>query len=217
MSKLHTIVIGTSKSKNSAVYYLDSKNKFWGLIHKSGITPKLLEPTEFKELIDKYGIGFGELAFDHVFLGEDLENVSITNDKSLNDQLDSLNNGVPKLIQHLHNIKPKRIVFNGKSAASVFYQFLNNNKIDKVSAAYANEQGFQYGKIGVWNDIEIWMMPNMSNAAGKSWNDDKGEENWLKFWEIISNEIAPKKNNLKLYLSIGIILLALITYYILIK
>lgn len=215
MSKLHTIVIGTSKSKNSAVYYLDSKNKFWGLIHKARVTPKLLEPNEFKELIDKYGIGFGELAFDHVFLGEDLENVSITNDKSLNDQLDSLNIGVPKLIEHLQKIKPKRIVFNGKSAASVFYQFINNNKIDKVSAAYANEQGFQFGKIGVWNDIEIWMMPNMSNAAGKSWKDDKGEENWLKFWAITSKEITSKQNYWKLYLSIGIILLAITTYFFL--
>lgn len=215
MSKLHTIVIGTSKSKNSAVYYLDSKNKFWGLIHKARVTPKLLDPSEFKELIDEYGIGFGELAFDHVFLGEDLENLSITNDKSLNDQLDSLNNGVPKLIQHLQNIKPKRIVFNGKSAASVFYQFINNNKIDKVSAAYANEQGFQFGKIGVWNDIEIWMMPNMSNAAGKSWKDDKGEDNWLKFWAITSKEITSKQNYWKLYLSIGIILLAITTYFFL--
>lgn len=215
MSKLHTIVIGTSKSKNSAVYYHDSKSKFWGLIHRAGITTKLLEPNEFKELIDKYGIGFGELAFDHVFLGEDLENVSITNDKSLNDQLDFLNIGVPKLIEHLHKVKPKRIVFNGKSATSVFYQFINNNKIDKVSASYANEQGFQFGKIGVWNDIEIWMMPNMSNAAGKSWKDDKGEDNWLKFWEIISKEIAPKKNNWNLYMLVGTILLALIIYFIL--
>ena len=58
-------------------------------------------------------------------------------------------------------------------------------------------------------------MPNMSNAAGKSWKEDNGEENWLKFWEIISKETTPKKNNTKLYVSIGIVLLAIITYYIL--
>jgi G:T/U-mismatch repair DNA glycosylase len=217
MVDLHTIVIGTSKSKNAAVYYLDSKAKFWGLLHKSGVTPHLLEPTDFNQLIENYGIGFGELAFDHVFLGDDLENESIKNDKAINEQIDSLNIGIPKLMKHLLSIKPKRMVFNGKATASSFYQFVNNNRIEKISTSFANEQGFAYGKIGDWNGIEVWMMPNTSNAAGKSWKDEKGEETWLNFWGIISNDI-PKKNNLmKIGLSIGLLLLAIATYFLLKK
>lgn len=64
---MHTIIIGTSKSKNQNGYYIESKDKFWGLLYKSGLTSSVLEPHQYQKLIDEYGIGFGELAFDHVF------------------------------------------------------------------------------------------------------------------------------------------------------
>ena len=211
---MHTIIIGTSKSKNSAGYYFDSKKKFWGLLYNSGLTPKLLEPTDYKSLINDFGIGFGELAFDHVFLGEDIENESIRNDKTLNEQIGKLNIGIPKLINFINDTKPKRIVFNGKSATSSFYKFLKTGKVEKVSAAYSNELGLNYGMIENWNGIEIWMMPNTSNAAGNSWNNDKGEERWMNFWKMIKNEVPKKK---KSFVWLWIILAALLITAIIYK
>lgn len=192
-NKTHTIVIGTSKSKNEDGYYFDSKKKFWSIIHSVGITPRLLEPTEYQTLTDKYGIGFSELAFDAIFFGEDSENETFKNDAQLNKEIEQLNQGIPKLINHLNKIKPKRIVFNGKSAASAFLEFLIKGKLDKLSSSYVKEKNYQYGKIDTWNGIEIWMMPNTSNAAAKYWKSDNGEEKWMTFWEMVSLD-APKSN-----------------------
>ena len=193
---MHTIVIGTSKSKNELGYYIDSKKKFWSLIHSAAITPQLIEPHQYKKLIVDYGIGFGELAFDHVYFGEELENESISNDKDLSQQLHVLNTGIPQLIQFLIDTKPKRIVFNGKTAVSAFYQFIKKGKVEKLKAGFVKELGFDYGKIDTWNGIDVFMMPNLSNAAGKYWNEDKGEERWLSFWKMVKNDM-PQKTTFK--------------------
>jgi len=211
---MHTVVIGTSKSKNESGYYIKSKKKFWTLINVAGITPNVLEPNQYKTLIDNYGIGFGELAFDHVFLGEDLDNESITNDSDLSQQLHVLNSGIPKLIKHLTDIKPKRIVFNGKTAVAAFYQFIKNGKVEKLKSGYVKELGFEYGKIDTWNGIEVYMLPNLSNAAGKTWKEDKGEERWLSFWQMVKNDI-PKKSKNNLWLIALIIAAIAITIIIL--
>ena len=67
--QVHTLIIGTSKSKNQNGYYIEAKEKFWGLLHKSGVTNQLLEPSEFKTLTEKHGIGLSELAFGHIHFG----------------------------------------------------------------------------------------------------------------------------------------------------
>jgi G:T/U-mismatch repair DNA glycosylase len=212
---MHTVVIGTSKSKNEFGYYINSKKKFWGLIYQSGLTPRLLEPNEFQILTDQYGIGFSELAYHHIFLGESDKNDALPNDEMLNDQLTIINEGIPGLIQFLKTRKPKRIVFNGKAAAAAFYQFMNHGKVEKVSAAYVNELGYKFGKINTWNEIEVWMLPNLSNAAGNSWISDEGEKNWFQFWEMIAKENpAVSKKNYWVYL---IILLVLISLFVIFK
>jgi hypothetical protein len=206
-NKVHTIIIGTSKSKNENGYYIDSKKKFWSLIYLAGITPRLLEPTEYKILTKKYGIGFSELAFDSIFLGEDSDNEAIKNDNLLNKEIEKLNIGIPKLLDYLKQTKPKRIAFNGKSAAAAFFEYVYKGKIDKLNSSYVKERNYQYGKIDSWNGIEIWMMPNLSNAAGKYWKEENGEERWLSFWKELAKEIPKKKKSFKWFFILLIIVI----------
>jgi len=188
--QVHTLIIGTSKSKNQNGYYIEAKEKFWGLLHKGGATTRLLDPSEFQTLTEKHGIGFSELAFGHIHFGEE-EKLTFSNDGKLKAEIQVLQEGTPQLMKHLRDIQPKRIVFNGKTAASIFLQQNDLNKIEEVSAKYANLKGHTYGHIGQWNGIDMYMFPNLSGAAGKSWKDDQGEERWLQFWQSIRKDCHP--------------------------
>ena len=210
MSVIHTIVIGSSKSKNENAYYIESKDKFWGLIKSAGLTKDLLSPFEYRVLTNEYGIGFGELAFDYVFLGEQIENEAVANDKLLNDQIEILNIGIPKLVKHIKELKPKRIVFNGKGTAACFYEYLKKGKVEKIKASYVKELNFSYGKVDTWNGIEIWMLPNLSNAAGKYWKEDNGEQLWLNFWKTVADD--KPKNTTKAWLWVLIIATIIISF-----
>lgn len=185
--QVHTLIIGTSKSKNQNGYYIEAKEKFWGLLHKSGVTTQLLEPSEFKTLTEKHGIGFSELAFDHIHFG-DPEKETYSNDSLLKKDIEVLQEGTPQLMKHLLEVQPKRIVFNGKTSASIFLQQMDLNKVEEVSAKYVNLKGHTYGHIGQWQGIEMYMLPNLSAAAGKSWKDDHGAEKWLQFWQSIRKD-----------------------------
>jgi hypothetical protein len=210
---LHTLVIGTSKSKNQNGYYIEAKEKFWGLLFKGGATPRLYEPSEFRLLIEQHGIGFGELAFDHSHFG-DSELTTFSNDQQLKNEVQVLAAGIPLLMNNLNKLKPKRIVFNGKTAASLFLQYIDKKELLEVNAKHINQKGLSYGNIGEWNGIEMWMMPNMSGAAGKSWKDEQGELKWLSFWEMIAPECRAKKTA---WIWISLFILIIITTIIYLK
>lgn len=210
---LHTLVIGTSKSKNQNGYYIEAKDKFWGLLFKGGATPRLYAPSEFQLLSELHGIGFSELAFQHSYFGNNELN-AFSNDQQLKNEVDVLTTGIPLFIEYLNKVKPKRIVFNGKTAASLFLQFIDNRPSLEVNAKYINQKELSYGNIGAWNGIEMWMMPNMSGAAGKSWKDEQGEQQWLSFWKMISPECHVKKPT---WIWISLFVLLLITIIIFLK
>ena len=210
---LHTLVIGTSKSKNQNGYYIEAKDKFWGLLFKTGITKRLLDPSEFRLLSEKHGIGFSELAFNHIFFG-DSNQPSYSNDQQLKSDLHVLQEGVPLLLKYLSEINPKRIVFNGKTAASVFMQQIDHDKIEGVNAQYINRKGLGYGKIGQWKGIEMYMLPNLSAAAGKTWKEDNGENEWSKFWTSIQKDCHPSHSK---WIWLAIILLIITTIFLINK
>ena len=57
------LICGTAAGKESAergAYYAKPTNKFWRILHETGLTPRRLEPTEFRELLD-YGIGLTDI------------------------------------------------------------------------------------------------------------------------------------------------------------
>lgn len=167
-------IVGTSKSKSENGYYFDSKEKFWGLVEKSKIG-KRYEPLEFNQFTNETGIGFCELVFDNI----------ISNDKKIKEELDYLRKGIPDFITYLKgNVCPNQIVFNGKSAAGWFFQYIDTGDIDKSPAKYLKKifPEFKYGLCERgFNGIKIWILPNTSGAANATWDSKP----WLDFWNSI--------------------------------
>lgn len=64
---LTLVLVGTAPSKISAAagaYYANPQNKFWRTLHEVGLTPRLLAPSEFREL-PSFGIGLTDVAKRH--------------------------------------------------------------------------------------------------------------------------------------------------------
>ena len=61
---LHVVFCGSAAGSFSAragAYYARPGNRFWPLLHRLGLTPRLLAPHEFRQL-PAYGIGLTDLA-----------------------------------------------------------------------------------------------------------------------------------------------------------
>ncbi|WP_213772746.1 mismatch-specific DNA-glycosylase [Bradyrhizobium sp. dw_78] len=64
--ELSVIFCGTAAGTVSAkagAYYANPRNKFWSILHESGLTPVKLNPQEFGRLLD-YNIGLTDLVKD---------------------------------------------------------------------------------------------------------------------------------------------------------
>ena len=111
---LKVVFCGTAAGRKSADlghYYAGRGNKFWKTLFTIGLTPKLLLPSEFRELIS-WGIGLTDMVKDKSGMDNSLA------------QSDFRNNGLyEKIIMY----KPKVLCFNGKKAGK---EFLGNNWVD---------------------------------------------------------------------------------------
>ena len=61
---LRVVFCGTavgSKSARAGAYYAGRGNQFWSVLYRVGLTPRQLEPQEFRLLL-QYGIGLTDLA-----------------------------------------------------------------------------------------------------------------------------------------------------------
>ncbi|MDE0408815.1 MAG: mismatch-specific DNA-glycosylase, partial [Alphaproteobacteria bacterium] len=61
---LDLAVCGAAAGRRSAevgAYYAGSGNRFWRILHETGLTPRLLGPEEFR-LLPEFGIGLTDLA-----------------------------------------------------------------------------------------------------------------------------------------------------------
>ncbi|MFC6591515.1 mismatch-specific DNA-glycosylase [Deinococcus lacus] len=64
---LQLVLVGTAPSHRSAAaraYYANPQNKFWHMLHAAGLTPRLLQPSEYPELLH-FGIGLTDVAKRH--------------------------------------------------------------------------------------------------------------------------------------------------------
>ena len=101
---LRVVFCGTAAGRASALrraYYAGPGNGFWSTLHEVGLTPRRLEPNEFRELLD-YGIGLTDLC--KTALGSDVE-------------VGTRGFDVPRLTRVLEQHRPGWIAFNGKNAA----------------------------------------------------------------------------------------------------
>ncbi len=185
--KHHTIVCGTSKSKEIDAYYIGDQleEKFWGSLYEADITENDIGPRDYRELGKKYGIYLTEIV--------DRDKYIIKSDKKI--ELYHLKDGFPKLFETIENEKPKRILFNGKRAADWFWQWTKFNEIKILSEDYAimkkcYDMNYGLQRQHDWNfDAEIYVLPNnTSGSASHHWKRNRGEERWIKAWKACSQD-----------------------------
>lgn len=108
-TNLKLVICGTAVGKSSfqqKLYYARRGNRFWSTLYQTGLTPILLIPAEYKQLLT-YGIGLTDLAKNRIGM-----------DFGLN-QTDFMSDG---LIDLLKQYQPKYLCFNGKRAAKEFFR-----------------------------------------------------------------------------------------------
>ena len=101
---LRLVFCGTAAGKRSAAegaYYAHPGNLFWRALFQSGLTPRLLTPSEFPLLPD-FGMGLTDLA--KRYAGND--------DELPRDAFD-----VPALLAKIHRYAPHALAFTSKNAA----------------------------------------------------------------------------------------------------
>lgn len=101
---LRLVFCGTAAGKRSAqdgAYYAHPGNMFWRALYQAGLTPRLLAPQEFPQLLE-FGIGLTDLAKRHI--GND--------DELPKDAFD-----VRGLLSKIERYAPAMLAFTSKHAA----------------------------------------------------------------------------------------------------
>ncbi|MDW2980688.1 MAG: mismatch-specific DNA-glycosylase [Rhodanobacter sp.] len=101
---LALVFCGTAAGKRSATeraYYAHPGNLFWRALFEAGLTPRLLAPAEYPQLLG-YGIGLTDLAKRH----------SGNDDELPRDAFD-----VPALFARIERHAPRLLAFTSKNAA----------------------------------------------------------------------------------------------------
>lgn len=105
---LRLVVCGSAAGTRSAelgAYYAGPGNRFWGMLHRVGLTPVILAPAEFRSVL-AYGIGL-----------TDIVKTAFGPDSGLK-PADFDREGLHRRIEMF---QPKVLAFNGKRSASSFF------------------------------------------------------------------------------------------------
>jgi double-stranded uracil-DNA glycosylase len=143
---LDIVFCGTAAGNKSAerkAYYARAGNLFYPTLAACGLTPKVLKPNEFPELLN-YNIGLTDLAKHHFGMDKDLKS-EYFDTKSFEDKI--------------VNYQPKLVCFNGKEAAKIYF---NLKKTSEVM------YGLQAKTIG---STKLYVAPSTSLQAIAYWDD----------------------------------------------
>ncbi len=141
---LQVVFCGTAAGKRSALLrhpYTGSGNKFWATIHQVGLTDDLLLPSDYTKLVN-FGLGLTDIAkrasgADSVLSSGDFD--------------------IARFRDKLTKFSPRVLAFNGKKAASIFYE----RPTRKLP------YGLQRDLIG---EIRVWVLPSTSGSACRYWD-----------------------------------------------
>jgi TDG/mug DNA glycosylase family protein len=133
---------GTVSAKAGA-YYAHKQNKFWTILHETGLTPARLQPHQYRDLI-KYRIGLTDLVKTHSGMDHQIPLSEL--------RLDARS----RLSASIATFRPKFLAFTSKAAGQ---GFLGGKR----------EYGEQTERIA---DTRIWILPSTSGAANGSWRPD---------------------------------------------
>lgn len=95
---------GTVSARRGA-YYAGPGNRFWPMLCEIGLTPRVLEPAEFRT-VHAFGIGL-----------TDMNKTQSGSDASLTAKADDAAGLAAKIVQ----FAPRALAFNGKRAADAFF------------------------------------------------------------------------------------------------
>lgn len=143
---LRVVLCGTAASTVSALagaYYANKQNKFWKILHQTQLTPELLQPHQYRELL-KHRIGLTDFVKAHSGMDHQLP---------LSELRESARIRLRKSIELYH---PQFLAFTSKAAGQ---NFLGGKR----------DYGEQSELIG---DTRIWILPSTSGAANGSWRPE---------------------------------------------
>lgn len=142
---LRTVLCGTAAGTTSAAarsYYAHRQNKFWRILHETKLTPDLLQPQQYRDLL-RHGIGLTDL----VKAGAGMDRATLP-------KLTAADRA--RLSRAITTFRPKFLAFTSKTAGQKFF----DGKRD---------YGEQVEPIG---DTRVWILPSTSGAANGSWQPE---------------------------------------------
>ncbi len=159
---LKLVFCGTAAGRKSAeeqAYYAHPLNRFYGMLHETGLTDRKLDPQEFRSLLT-YGIGL-----------TDLNKMESGND----DQLSKDGFDVAAFRHKIEMCQPEIVAFTSKTAGAAFLGIKNTANI-------------HYGRQGVnIDDTEVWVLPSTSGRTIGQWKQQRLDAYWHDLAEDIKN------------------------------
>lgn len=175
----NTFLCGSSKSKQADAYYIHHNNRFWGTLHKAGITGSQIKPAAYRQLGREYGIYLTEIvdpAEHRVAKDRDIEPYQVKA-------------GLETLLERIEIHGPNRIGFVGKNAATWFYRYMEDEEITDSQASghkrdRRNLSGFELD----WDylGLDYYLLSN----THRHWD----KEVWLQFWDRCREDIQEFRN-----------------------
>lgn len=134
--------VGTASAKAGA-YYAHKQNRFWKILHDTGLTPALLSPRQYRELL-QYGIGLTDFVKTHSGMDHQIPLSKLAEESRT------------RLRASMMKFRPAFLAFTSKTAGQ---RFLGGQR----------DYGEQTERIGA---TRIWILPSTSGAANGSWRPE---------------------------------------------
>jgi TDG/mug DNA glycosylase family protein len=134
--------VGTASARAGA-YYAHKQNKFWRILHETGLTPELLRPRQYRELL-RYGIGLTDFVKTHFGMDHQIPLAELAEVSRA------------RLRASMIKFRPAYLAFTSKAGGQ---RFLSGER----------DYGEQIERIG---DTRIWILPSTSGAANGSWRPE---------------------------------------------
>jgi len=143
---LRIVFCGTAVGTASAVagaYYAHPQNKFWRILYETGLTPELLLPHQYRDLL-RHRIGLTDFVKTHSGMDHQIPLSQLTEDARA------------RLSASIAKCRPEFLGFTSKTAGQ---RFLGGKR----------DYGEQTERIA---GTRIWILPSTSGAAQGSWRPE---------------------------------------------
>jgi double-stranded uracil-DNA glycosylase len=143
--QLQLVLCGTAASTVSArasAYYANPQNKFWRILHETGLTPMQLQPHQFRDLL-RVRIGLTDLVKTHSGMDHQVRSGFGEDARA-------------RLRASILKYAPKFLAFTSKAAGQ---NFLGGKR----------DHGEQSEMLAA---TRIWILPSTSGAANGSWRPE---------------------------------------------